>query len=143
MDVRPFTVEHLKQLQLQPAQAWCAPHLTPDLLDWLGDTQNDAFTVFVGDEPILCGGLCTFWPGRAIAWSYVAADAGAHMVSLTRVVERFLDLKAPRRTEAYVDAEFDAGHRWVRLLGFKCEGRLEAYKPDGGDQMLYAKVRHV
>jgi hypothetical protein len=141
MDVRPFHVEHLKRLQLQPAQAWCTPHLQGDLLEWLSEI-DDAWTAFVDDEPILVGGLCHFWPGRAVVWSYVAASAGPHMVALTRAVERFLDLKAPRRTEAYVDAEFDAGHRWVTLLGFEREGYLKAFTPTGGDQVLYSRVRN-
>ena len=40
-----------------------------------------------------------------------------------------------------VDCEFEQGHRWAKMLGFTMEAeRMRAYRPDGGDVALYARV---
>lgn len=140
MIIVPLTAEHLARLALQPAQAWCRPHLTDDTL-----TETAAlggYTALVEGEPIACCGLMPFWPGRAMAWSFIGANAGSHMVALTRAVQRHFAACGVRRIEAYVDEGFDAGRRWVELLGFEFEGRLEAFLPDGRSQLLYARINH-
>lgn len=141
MDVRPFHVEHLKAMQLQPSQAGRAHLLKGEVLDFLSGLE--AYTAFVGDKPMACCGLVDIWPGRAMAWAFIAEDVGRHMVGVTKAVRRFLDLKAPRRCEMYVDAGFEPGYRWAELLGFTREGYLRAFDADGRDQVLYARVRNV
>lgn len=142
MDIRPFHMEHLKALKLQPSQAQLAPRLGPDVLEFLGGL--DAYTAFAPDgEPLACAGLMELWPGRAMAWSFISGNAGRHMLGVTRAVRQFLDLKAPRRTELYVDAGFEAGYRWAGLLGFEREGYLKSFDADGRDQVLFARIRHV
>ena len=54
---------------------------------------------------------------------------------------RFLDMHGTRRVEATVDSGFMAAHRLMLMLGFKREGRMIAYLPDGRDCDLYARVR--
>lgn len=136
----PYQPEHFALLQLQKAQHWCLPWMSEDTVAWLAEL--DAYTIQHEEEVIAIAGLWTKWPGSAVAWSYIADAAGPHMTALTRVVLRFLELKAPRRVEAYVDEEFEAGHRWMALLGFEREGLLRAFKPDGGGQYIYSRIRH-
>lgn len=141
MDVRPFTVEHLRRLQLQPAQAWLAPRLTDDLLQFLAEL--DAYTGFDTDgEPIVCAGLMGTAPDCAMVWSYISERAGRHMVSVTKAVLRFLELKAPHRTELLVDEGFEAGYRWAELLGFTREGHIKSPETGIPDQVLFVRVRH-
>jgi hypothetical protein len=141
MDVRKFHVEHLQRMRLQPAQQHLAPRLNDETLEFLAGLE--AYTVMVEDEPIACAGLMEIWPGRAMAWSYLSATAGAHMLGVTRAVRAFLDLKAPRRTELYVDAGFEAGRRWAELLGFRCETPepMAYFEADGRAQYLYSRIR--
>lgn len=136
----PFKPEHLRALRLQPAQAWCEPHLTDDLLAQTAELE--AYTAMVDGEPIACAGFMPFWEGRAMVWSYIGAQAGSHMFAITRAVQRALDLTPYRRVEAYVDAGFEAGVRWVTLLEFEFEGTLRAFLPDGRDQLLFARVKN-
>lgn len=140
LHVEPFCAEHWARLRVQPAQSWCLPWMGPDLVAWLAGLE--AYTAFAADTPVAIAGLMELWPGRSLAWSYLSEAAGPHLVSLTRLVDRFLDLRAPRRTEAYVDEEFEAGHRWMHALGFEREGFLRAFKPDGGNQIMYARLRN-
>lgn len=140
MDVRLFHVKHLDQMRLQPSQAGRA-HLLQgeEIREFLG--QQEAYTAFVGDQPLAACGLMDIWPGRAMAWAFLDERAGPHMLAITRSVRRFLDLKAPRRTELYVDAGFEAGYRWANLLGFEREGFLRAFDVDGRNQVLYSRIR--
>ena len=140
MQVRPFKPDDLRQIDIQPAQRGHVSYLTDEMLEAMAGL--DAFTALVNDRPVMIGGLVHFWPGRAMAWSYLSASAGRHLAALTRATRRFLDLQVVRRLEMYVDDEFEAGHRWARLLGFNLEAKLEAFRPDGGDQCMYVRIRH-
>jgi RimJ/RimL family protein N-acetyltransferase len=56
-------------------------------------------------------------------------------------VVEFLDNAPYRRIEATVDVGFKQGHRWIKMLGFELEGYMRAYRPDGADMLLYARVK--
>jgi len=76
-----------------------------------------------------------------MAWMWMSDVSGRHMVKIHREVEKFL-IKSPfRRVEATVDIGFEPGVRWMKMLGFELEGYLRAYKPDGGDMLMFARVR--
>ena len=131
---------HLEALELQEAQAYLgADIISPGYLDIL--LQGQAFTGLVGDRVIGCAGCIEQWEGRAIAWALVSKDAGRHMVSVHRAVAGFIAQAPWRRIETTVDSSFDAGHRWMELLGFTHEGRMRAYGPQGQDFDIYARVK--
>lgn len=137
-----YAPEHLKALKLQPAQAFCGSQITAEVLEGLQDVE--AYTALIDGEPIAIAGLIELWPGRAMAWSFLGEKAGPHMLALTRVIGRFLKMCEHARIEAYVDPTFEAGHRWMELLGFEREtpGAMRRFTPDGRDQTLYARVKH-
>ena len=141
--VEPFVVEHWERLTVQPAQRACLPWMTDDIVPWLAEIE--AYSAFAGDDLVAIAGLWEKWPGSAVVWSFLSEAAGPHMIPLTRAIRRFLELRAPRRIEAYVDADFGPGRRWVELLGFTCEtpDTMRAFTPDGGAQYLYSRIRNV
>lgn len=136
MVIVPFKAEHLLGLRLQPAQV-SAPLVTAEQAAGLGH----AYTALVDDRPVACAGLYELWPGRALAWAYVGVDAGHEFIAITRAVRRHLEAASWRRVEAYVDAGFENGHRWVKALGFGFDGLLRGFMPDGRDMALYSRVR--
>lgn len=140
MRIEPYRPEHLQRIKLQATQQWCRPMLSDEFL--LELQELDGYTAFVGDEPVACAGTMHAWEGRHMAWSFISEKAGPHMLGITRAVMRYLELKRFRRVEAYVDPDFEAGHRWIKRLGFKREGLLEAFLPDGRSQVLYSRVTH-
>lgn len=140
MIVVPFRAEHFETMQLQDAQAYCSPHITPEYLRAL--EGQFAFTAMVGDKVIGVGGVAEMWAHRALLWSFVDRRAGPHFVSVHRATQRFLDVLPYRRIEAEVDVEFEPGHRWIKALGFTLEApRMRAFRVDGGDSALYARVK--
>jgi hypothetical protein len=144
MNIVAFKPEHLKQLSLQDAQEYFGAEIQREGYgEYLRDA-GQAFTAIAGGRILGCGGCVEVWDNRAQIWALVAKDAGRHMVGIHRAVEGFLKQAKWRRIEAAVDAGFDEGLRWIELLGFYNEtphAPLRAYRPDGGDCYLFARVR--
>jgi hypothetical protein len=142
MRIEAFRPEHLDRLQLQPAQAYFEQQFSqPGYASML--SNGPAFTALDGDVVLGCGGAAELWGDRACVWSLLSDRAGPHMMAITRAVRGFILQLPYRRIEALVDREFEAGHRWARLLGFECEtpGGMRRFTPDGRDVSLYARVR--
>jgi hypothetical protein len=140
--VEPFRPDHLARMTLQPAQEYLRAY-AQDAEKAIAETaKHPAYTGLLGDDVIVCAGIVPIWDGRAAGWAWLSASARRHMVAITRGFLRFLDVQPYRRVEISVDREFAEAHRWARMLGFKLEaGRMRAYRPDGGDCSLYARVR--
>jgi hypothetical protein len=136
--IRQFHVEHLKVMRLHESMQWCGPYLTDEVLATIAETR--AYTGFIKDDPICIGGLLDMWPGRAMAFTFMSAEAGPYMRSITTAVREFLEQCDVRRVEAYVDEHFEAGHRWMGMLGFNSEGLLRAFLPNGKSQVIYSRI---
>jgi hypothetical protein len=103
--------------------------------------QFNSWTGVMDGSPVLCAGTIQQWPGRHIAWAYLNESTGRQMLRITNEVKRKL-LEVKGRIEFTVRADFPAGHRWAKLIGFEVETPLlKAYGPEGEDHVGY--VRHV
>lgn len=140
MRIVPFEPDHLKLLLLQPSQAMMQSTLTNAEYAQSLFHAGPAYSAVQGDAVFACGGLIPQWQGRAIAWALISAEAGPHFITITKAVRRALDLHPFRRVETAVRHDFPQGHRWAAMLGFKPEGLMRSYTPDGHDCDLYAKV---
>lgn len=140
MTIVPFKAAHLLALQLQPGQDYCVPFITEEYAQLL--EGEFAFTAMEGDTPLAVGGVKELWPGRGLCWTFIDHRAGAHFVAIHKAVKALLDIVPYRRVEAETSCEFLPGHRWLRMLGFQMEAeRMRAYRVDGGDSALYARVK--
>ena len=140
MDVVPFEPEHLDSIMLQPTQQRFFSYFTPAYAQAL-KTSGPCFSGIDGNRVLGCAGLVKQWENRAIAWALLAGDIGTDFIRVHRAVDRFLDICGVNRVEAYVDAHFEQGHRWIQMLGFTQEGYMKQFNPDGGDAVLYARLR--
>jgi hypothetical protein len=141
MIVVPYKAEHLMALQLQRGQAYCAPFITEEYARLL---EGKFALTALDDEgqPIMVAGVAPIWENRGLVWSFVGRNAGKHFVAIHKACLEVLDAAPYRRLEADTACEFKAGHRWLRMLGFVMEAeRMRAYRPDGGDSALYARVK--
>lgn len=140
MIIEPFRAEHLEALQLQDGQAYCGPMLTVEYARML--EGQFAFTAMADGKVIGVGGATELWAHRALLWSFIDRRAGPHFVAVHRATLRFIEMLPHRRIEAEVDVDFEPGHRWIRALGFTLEApRMRAFRVDGGDSALYARVK--
>lgn len=142
MDVVPFRREHLREMVIQQRHQGMEKYLTPEMYDLMEGTHS--FTGVVGDEVLACAGVFEMVSGRALAWAYLSDNVGRRMLHVTRAVSRYLELSPYRRIEMDVDCDFEAAHRWAKLLGFELEAeRRRFYTPDGRDCALYARIKNV
>jgi hypothetical protein len=141
MRIIPFEASHLENLLLQPSQAMLQPMLKERGYGDGLEKAGPSYSGVVGDQVLACMGLLPQWQERAIAWGLIAAEAGPYFKTITRAVFRTMELHPFRRIEASVKTDFEAGHRWARLLGFQREGTMRAYTTDGDDYDLYARIR--
>ena len=101
-----------------------------------------SFTLLVDGAPIMSYGVMEYWPGRGEAWAFIDRNAGPHMVAIHRKAKELLIAADLERVEANVICDFDAAHRWCKLLGFKLEAECRRkFFPTGEDAALYARVR--
>ncbi|HWN46803.1 MAG TPA: hypothetical protein VNM71_05565 [Steroidobacteraceae bacterium] len=141
MRVEKLRAWHLEALELQPSQAMFGTSIKQPDYQRMIVNAGQAFAAVSGDTVLGCGGMTELWENRAQIWALVSKDAGPHMVGIHRAVEGFLKQAPQRRIEAYVLVGFAAGSRWIRRLGFKHEGTMRAYSPEGDDYELFARVR--
>jgi len=144
MQIVRFTPAHLAALELQDAQIHLSSELTrPGYGDMLA-AAGQSFSALAGDRVVCVAGLLPQWEGRAIAWALLSRQAGRYFLPVHRAVHGFLAQSAFRRVEAFVDAEFSRGCRWLEMLGFDNEtpgAPMRKYTPDGKDCFLYARVK--
>lgn len=139
MNIEPFKAWHLHELALQPSQAHFSDFFDPKYGPSL-EAGGPAFTGLDNGQVVGCCGLVKHWENRATAWALLGDTSGRNFVSIHKAVARFLDMSDFRRIECYVDAGFEEGHRWVKMLDFQPEGYMKAFSPMGDDAVLYARV---
>lgn len=137
-----FCAADLLELDAQEAQADARALFADPAYGAAIEAGPYAFTVRAGDAVLGCGGLVIEWPGRGVCWAVVSRHAGPHFREIHRAVAGFMKQVPCRRIEVVVKADFAAGHRWAKLLGFMREGLMRAYSPAGDDYQLYARIRH-
>lgn len=136
MNIVRFEPAHVLEITAQPAQ------ISEVTADALAVPYGQAWTALLDGRPICSAGVVEVWAGRAYAWALLASDAGPHLLALTREIRCHLARLPFRRVEMAVDAGFDAGARWARLLGFTLEtpAPMRGYLPGGRDAWLYARI---
>lgn len=141
MIVRPYEKGDENKFILQDAQNYMTDYLenAKENIEALSH-QGYAWTVEHNDEILMVGGIIKMWEGRGQLWALVSKYAGAHMVGLHRVVLEHIAQYGFNRVEATVDVGFKEGVRWIKMLGFEFEGYMKAYRPDGSDMLLFARI---
>lgn len=143
MRVEPFKPEHMAALLPRMNKDQTLDHglWTPEFCARLAETC-EAFSALSesGDVLAVCG-VMQLWPERYHLFAYMSLDSGPHMVALTRGVRRFL-AALRGRMETQVSEGFEAGHRWVKLLGFKCEtpDGMDGFFPGDRRGFMYSRV---
>lgn len=140
LTIVPFEVEHFAELELQPSQAYLRAHTGIDRLRELAE-RGPAFSWFAADRLICCGGLREFGSDRGVLWSFVAAHAGAHFTALHRSSLRFLETVDRPLMQSTCRSGFEAGSRWLHMLGFRWSREIGPWGPMGVPHDLFERVR--
>ena len=100
---------------------------------------ENSWTGLIEGEVMVCAGTIAQWPGRHTAWAYVARGTLRHMPWITAETKKALDA-VKGRIEFTVRADFPAGLRWAKTLGFEVETPLlKNYGPEGESHVGFVR----
>lgn len=101
---------------------------------------------------IACGGLFLVWPGVAEAWITFVHDVGNLHIDpriVGQQLYKWMDKYNLVRIQAPLRADWEAGIKYARWLGFRPDGwpdvpegvRMRKYHYDGMDAIMYSIVK--
>ena len=103
-----------------------------------------SFTGLVNNRPIAAGGVFHLWDGVAEGWVLATKDIYKYPVFCAKHIKQRTEiiLKANKikRIQTSVKADCDVALRFAKWLGFKKEGLMESYGPDGSDFVRFARI---
>lgn len=133
--------EHLLLIEAQSAQRSEFTQAVGPALGMIAES-GEAWSGWFNNRCIVAGGIFPKWRGTGIVWSLFGANAGRHMVAITRKAQSVIDNSKHRRLEITTLVGFEPAARWARVLGFKVEApNMPCYDPDGRDMALWAQIR--
>lgn len=99
--------------------------------------ENDktAITLSLDGRPIFCGGVLLKSENRGEIWAVLDKKAARYAKSIHKRVKEIIEKLPIERLEAKVKRDFDAGHRWVKALGFNVVLTTDKYVCYGKDKV--------
>jgi len=140
MSIAMFKTEHLSMIKPLGNINLFAPEFKGALLE----DNTEAFTIFDGDKVISILGIRVIWGGLGEVFTIMCDDIRDHGKALYEgcilsLPTMFKALKL-RRLQATVIVGFDKGIKFIENLGFKRDGVMRKWTPDGKDVYLYSIV---
>ena len=137
---------HAKEIFYNGMNIGCPPSKEEYLL--FASTLNvpgQSFTAIDEEGRIICSaGIFDLWKGVGEAWLLGSKFLNEKGISLTRLLaKRFqiiIKTKKYQRIQCVVSNEWKSSQKFVELLGFKNEGLICQYGPDGLDYIRYAII---
>lgn len=75
-------------------------------------------------------------------WAYFSEDLCKGKIQVIKAIKAFIDSqKQYRRIHCTVDVYNHKAIRFAKVLGFKPEGILQSYGPEGHDHMMFTIIR--
>lgn len=140
IEIVPYKAEHIQAIE--PTSD--ASHYKALTTSAIARTLEGPFakTALLDGRPIACAGLANRWYESWIAWAYLSKDTAPHMLPITRAIRKMLPDLPKGRIEAATPMDYQAGRRWLELLGFNLETPfgMAHYTPDGRRFGLYSLV---
>jgi RimJ/RimL family protein N-acetyltransferase len=140
----PFEFAHLVALQPREFEA----RELAQLNDWEERTREyqakgSAYTGIIGDQIMGCAGIFLLWPGMAEVWAVTTPLVTTHTMAFHRTISRGLDVVERtmrlHRIQVAIHVDHFVSQKWIRRLGFKAEGSMPGYGPDGATYMRFAR----
>ena len=143
--VAGFEPWHLKALNLRTSDAVALSHVDQEAdMQSKASQKGTAFTGFSEGEIIGCAGIIPIWPGVGHAWVTMGTNYKKHRIwvhkNVVNFMDKIIDGMELHRVQANVVCEFIPGVQWLERMGFKLEGKMSKYGPDGEDHYLYARI---
>jgi hypothetical protein len=143
--ILPFAEEHFGQIQISQSEIISASaYIDIKAMVLKQDAIGISFTAFMYGNPVAIFGCVPIWHGVGEMWSILDNRSKKNAISLTKiafkvlyVIEQYLML---HRSQITVKSADKKAVRWAMALGFKNEGTMKSYRPDGSDFYIMART---
>jgi hypothetical protein len=143
--IEPFKAEHFKAMDLKNEMR-ISTELMPDyeLIIKKFETNGPAMTLFIDDKIIGSAGFLPYWPGVAEVWALVTPLVHNYPLEFCKFIkknmESVISIVGLSRVQATVKVGDQMAVKFLQFLGFKIEGLMRKFGPDGSDNFMMGRV---
>lgn len=140
--VRPYEPEDYYSVNAQEYEKIRISDQEAEMASTVHKYAGPSYTICTEEGKIIaCCGLHRMWEGTAEVWGLFSPLMKKYPMAWF-AVKRLVKYHSERchRLQATARCDWPGAMRFIEHLGFKLEGRLEAYGPCGADSMMYALV---
>lgn len=151
--VEPFEPKHLTELKIRQEQYDALEFLSmnnrslEEYATYLYNISPYNASVTYKGKVVLCGGVTPLWPRVGEGWMFLHEDIKkvfeAVPMSFIKFFKRFFKNLPFHRIQTIVDPGFKQAVKFIELCGFKREGIMEKYHPNGTDYYRYALIKEI
>lgn len=138
----PFIPEHWFQIELRQ---WERDNINPMSVAAIAD-YGMLFTLFLDGDILAIVGFYEKWEGVFEVYVYPSIHTPRYPVFYVKKIRRYLGTIAKshkmRRQQTYSLAD-DATDRWMRALGFQCEGTCREFTARREDVRMWVRFNEV
>lgn len=143
-EIVPFEPEHFDGMELRypGAVRGYGPgyrELLDRYMQW-----GPAWTLMRDGKPVMSGGIIILWPGVGEAWTLMSKRISecplAVVKTLRQCIAEAIGKHGLRRIQATARRGDDRALALLHVLGFKVEGLMPRYGPDGEDYYMCGRV---
>lgn len=144
----PYQIEHVKEI--------IKFGTNDEIISYDAKTYEDrldfaipgmAFTLFINDKPVVCGGVYPLWNGCGEGWVIASKRIFDFSLSSAKAIKQRVDYICINnkiwRLQTSVRANYEVGLRFAKWLGLEKEGLMKQYGPDGSDYYKMAKIYKI
>jgi len=142
----PFSPAHTERLHVTQPEIVAASKFI-DISEAIINQASlgPAVTAFYGSQPVACFGFVPIWTGVGEAWLIADDKARSKPIGMTKMAKLFFDILQIsyelHRVQIAVRTSDTRAHKWALFLGFKEEGIMRRYGPDGADHYIMARCK--
>lgn len=141
LKIIPFKAAHFMNISLGPEATRAREGQQVGIWAKAHEIGAVAYTLVADGNIIGCAGIHTLWPGTGEGWAVVSPLAKnyirAAIMARKGLIEAFKE-HGYNRIHAAIDPEWDTAVQFAEWLGFKSEGLMKKYGPNGRDKVLCA-----
>ena len=142
MMARAAVAEDFSHIEIQPMQALRGFDLNLATGIMILKVSH-ALTLLDAENRVMAiAGVIEKQPDVVSVWVLLAADAGRHMLAITRFLKWAMreNTRGYKTIETLVRSDFGPGHRWAKMFGFACVQPGRSKDPDGNLEDLYRRA---
>lgn len=138
----PFLREHLTLLEARDYEKMnVIPYVNSALLTVM-ETSGWSYTLAKDGRIVTCIGAIQLWPGVWEVWQIPSIYVPKYMKSYCRTIEGILNMGVEKekawRLQTHSPAD-ELHDRWMKFIGFECEGTLKEYSRNKIDHRIWAR----